>query len=292
MKISFLYRYGIISALLLSSTFLVAHTVNAIIEQALFTMPPAAPAASADAARSDLAEDRDEVVRVILRSGLFPLPPNMSVQNGKVLSENRPPPPPLNLSTKLVLRGTASGQGRLASAFIEEVGSKRQALYHIGDQVADSGQLIDVQRSGILIRQGEQEEFLPMRLSEGTGSESLPVASASRPGIPDPKRRIVLDRREVNAAVSNLSKLLSEARATPHFVDGKVAGYQIVPITQDSFFSRIGLLSGDILKRVNGVDVRDPGQVLTLFQQVKDERTVKVDIVRQEQPTTLVYEIR
>jgi general secretion pathway protein C len=47
-----------------------------------------------------------------------------------------------------------------------------------------------------------------------------------------------------------------------------------------------------MIQRINGMDVKDPGKLWTLFQQLRDERTVKVDLVRSNQPTTLTYEIR
>lgn len=284
-------RYAVMSAFLLCSTFLLAHTVNALIENAIQFVPRAPQFPTEERAQLESAAPREDTVRAILRSRLFPLPANVDADTGMAAAAP-PPPPPLNLASKLLLRGTAQGHGRAASAFLEELSSKKQALYHLGDQIEGAGELIDVQRTGITIRQGKQEEFLPVHIADGPGAPPIALPVAARAPQGDPKRRLVLDRREVDAAVSNLSKLMAEARATPYFVDGKVTGFQIIPLTTDSFFSRIGLVSGDILKRINGADVRDPGQVLTLFQQVKNERIVKVDIVRQEQPTTLVYEIR
>jgi type II secretory pathway component PulC len=52
------------------------------------------------------------------------------------------------------------------------------------------------------------------------------------------------------------------------------------------------LHSGDLLKRFNGIELRDPGMLLTALQQMKDEQRVKFDIVRHETPLTLTYDIR
>lgn len=288
---SSLARHGVIIGFLAASSFLIAHTVNAFIEHALFIAPASAPMPSNKESRPELSsqgtEDNNEM---ILRGGLFLLP--QTSETVALAGEQKSTLPPLNLPSKLVLRGTTLGQGRLSSAILEEVSSKRQALYHLGDHIPDVGELADVQRSGVLIRQGPQEEFLPVRLTENSTPGQLSGAVPIRTSLPNTKTRFVLDRQEVAAAMSDLSKLLSQARATPYFVDGKVAGFQIVPVTTDSFFTKIGLIAGDILQRVNGAEVRDPGQVLSLFQQVKQERNVKVDVLRQGQPTTLTYEIR
>ncbi len=54
----------------------------------------------------------------------------------------------------------------------------------------------------------------------------------------------------------------------------------------------MGLQSDDVLKRINGMELRDPSMVIGALQQMKDERGVKLDIVRNEMPRTLTIEIR
>jgi len=58
------------------------------------------------------------------------------------------------------------------------------------------------------------------------------------------------------------------------------------------FFDKIGLQTNDVLQRINGVELRDPGMLLSLFQQLRNERTIRVDLVRNTQRQTLTYDIR
>ena len=60
----------------------------------------------------------------------------------------------------------------------------------------------------------------------------------------------------------------------------------------DGLYNRLGLHSGDLLKRFNEVELRNPGMLLAALQQMKDEQRVKLDLVRHEVPLTLTYEIR
>jgi type II secretory pathway component PulC len=60
----------------------------------------------------------------------------------------------------------------------------------------------------------------------------------------------------------------------------------------DGLYNKLGLHSGDILKRFNGMELREPSMVLTALAQMKDEHRVKLDLVRNETPRTLTYEIR
>ena len=103
---------------------------------------------------------------------------------------------------------------------------------------------------------------------------------------------MTLDRREVDAAFANLPRLLTQARVMPHYSDGKMAGFRVISVKSDSLFGRIGLQPQDVLKRINGMEIKDPSRFLSAFQQVKEEDTITIDLVRQGRPSTFVYEIR
>jgi general secretion pathway protein C len=74
--------------------------------------------------------------------------------------------------------------------------------------------------------------------------------------------------------------------------DGKLDGFRLYNVMPLGFFDKIGLQTSDILQRINGVELRDPSMVLSLMQQLRNERTVRVELVRNSQRQTLTYEIR
>lgn len=92
--------------------------------------------------------------------------------------------------------------------------------------------------------------------------------------------------------MSDLPKLLSQARAVPNMTNGAVNGYRLDYIAPASFYEKIGVQAGDVLQRVNGVDIRDPSTMLSLLQQLKNEQIVKLDVVRNNQRSTITYELR
>jgi general secretion pathway protein C len=92
--------------------------------------------------------------------------------------------------------------------------------------------------------------------------------------------------------MNDLPKLLSQARAVPFLVNGAMNGFRLDYVAPASFYEKIGLLRGDILKQVNGVEIKDPGTMLSLFQQLRNEQSVKLDVVRNNQPTTMTFDIR
>jgi general secretion pathway protein C len=176
-------------------------------------------------------------------------------------------------------------------AIVEELSSKKQGLYRVSDQIAEMGELTEIRRDGIVVRKGDIEELLELGLTDRPGASATHAAPSgtSASGLP---LRKVLDRREVEQAMSDLPKLLTQARAVPYVANGAISGFRIDYIAPASFYERIGIQYGDILQRVNGVDVRDPSTMLSLFQQLKNERTVKLDLLRNNQKTTMTYDLR
>lgn len=104
--------------------------------------------------------------------------------------------------------------------------------------------------------------------------------------------RQVLDRREVTAVLNDPTRLMTQAQAVPFLLDGKLDGFRLYNVLPGGFFDKIGLRTSDIVQRINGVELKDPGMLLSLFQQLRNESTVRVDMVRNSQRQTLTYEIR
>src|SRR5512138_1434650 len=116
-------RRAIIMMFVLGVTFLVAHTINAVIAEALFVPSGVAVprAANQDGAATRSPSALAEQVRM---SGLFPLPPDpvnvteggMPVVGGVAMRQ------PLNLAAKVKLLGVVVGDRGGVSAIIEELG--------------------------------------------------------------------------------------------------------------------------------------------------------------------------
>jgi general secretion pathway protein C len=286
-------RRGIIFTYVLCGTFLVAHIINGVIAEALSVpagpigpSPTSVREAGAMASSSEMAER-------IRTSGLFPLPPDPLGMGLSEVPGTFPSRAPLNLASKLKLLGVVIGDRGGVSAIVEELAGKRQLFFRLHDRIPDIGEITEIRRDGMVVRQGDQQELLELAASqiEKPMSASItagPVAGQV-PGIP---LRKVLDRREVEQAMGDLPKLLSQARAVPYLVNGTMKGFRLDFIAPASFYETIGLKYGDVLQQVNGVDIRDPGTMLTLFQQLRNEKTVRLDVLRNNQRTAMLFDIR
>jgi len=198
---------------------------------------------------------------------------------------------------KISLIGTVVGDfpGK-TFAVIQDEKTKKQELYRINDIVVEGAKLVQVNRQRVTLLRGGREEFLLLFEEEthpGSPEMESPKISGEAPGIrsvsPD---NWVLDKREVSQAFENLPQLLTKARIIPNFTKGKANGFRIISIVPNSIYERIGLKNGDILQRINGIDIKDPQSFLKIFQQLKDESSISLDLVRNNQKTSFEYEIR
>lgn len=292
-------RIGLFLCLIVGGL-LIAHSINAFVADALYVIPthPVGSGGDRSTGSSLLASySPTQAIEDVRSSGLFVLP--AAPQGGLTNSDGRGPSgapvrASLGLAGRLRLLGVVFGDQRGVFAIVEELSSKQQMLYRVHDQVLDLGEVSEIRRNGVLVRQGNLEELLELALLDnpaipGGSSGTVPSAIQTPAGVP---LRKVVDRREVEQAMSDLPKLLSQARAAPHMVNGTVNGFRLDYIAPTSFYEKIGIQTGDVLQRVNGVDIRDPSTMLNLLQQLKNEQIVKLDVLRNNQRSTITYELR
>ncbi len=288
-------RRGIILAYVMCGAFLVAHIINAVIAEALSVPAGLVRPLPGSDREADVSASLPVLVERIRTSGLFPLPSVPLGMGGMGTAGSVTPPPrvPLNLASKLKLLGVVIGDHEGVSAIVEELSSKRQLFFRLHDEIPDVGEISEIRRDGIVVRQGDQQELLELATSQIEKPPSAPVTVVPAVGpAPGSSVRTVLDRRDVEQAMGDIPKLLSQARAVPYLVNGAMNGFRLDFIAPASFYEKIGLKYGDVLQQVNGVDIRDPGTMLTLFQQLRNEKMVKLDVLRNNQRTAMTFDIR
>jgi general secretion pathway protein C len=274
---------------------LIAHSINAFVADALYVAPNLQAGLGGHGSVRPVSYSPTQYVEDIRTSGLFALPtaPQSPTQENSSAPVARAS---LGAASKIRLIGVVMGDRQGFFAIVEELASKKQSLYRLHDHIQDLGEVADIRRDGMAVRQGNLEEWLELEPAEkqivaGTTTAAAPpsMSPTTAPGAPIRK---VIDRREVEQAMNDLPKLLTQARAVPNMVNGTLNGFRIDYMAPASFYEKIGVQTGDVLQRVNGVDIRDPGTILNLLQQLKNEQVVKLDIVRNDHRSTITYELR
>lgn len=208
----------------------------------------------------------------------------------------------------LKLLGTVvQSQGKRSFAIIQDTGTRDQQIHFVGDEIREGTTISSVTRNRVVLLRNGREEILEMEEDQSTASRAgvdrlRPTRAARTRTAPASEESVtvrkvgdnsfVMDRREVEGVLQDFNKLLTQIRVVPHFADGKPDGFKIFNIRPGSLFASLGMVNGDIIKRVNGLEITGPEQALQMFQQLRDESQVTVDLERFRKNLTLQYEIR
>ncbi|HUJ80139.1 MAG TPA: type II secretion system protein GspC [Nitrospiria bacterium] len=281
------WRRRVVTVLMLAASSYLAADLTTVIMGATIeaSMPPSKPAGGHVAIPPPTAD-----TAAILKGNLFN--PNQRGGNPTAASAEQAPSPVAIQSTHLLV-GTVTGGGDFGFAVLEEKTSHAQNLFRIGDLLPGGAQLMGIERYAVTIRVGTALQRL-------TVEEEVPTATTAASGpvvAPGGVREVaanhwLIERGKIDAALANLPKLLTQARLIPNFTGGKADGFRLLSMQPGSFYTEIGLQEGDVLQRINGIEVNDPQNLLKAFQQLQNESAINVDLQRRSQPVTLAYEIR
>ncbi|MDP8248956.1 MAG: type II secretion system protein N [Candidatus Tritonobacter lacicola] len=229
-----------------------------------------------------------------------------------------PPPPPAALPTavptapptplKLELQGTMvhSGSKSGGMAAIKDLRTGKDDVYHVGDSIGDTGAVIVlVERNKVTLERGGKKEVLLSYKDAISGTSTI----ASKK--PEPRKKPYEDiikvispyKREVSksglhAAVGNIFQAMDSSgiEVRRNYLNRKERknqrGYKVWNIPQDSIVAAMGIRDHDIIMRVNRKLIDSPKKALTLFQEVQNAKTVKIEIERNRRRINLSYKIK
>jgi type II secretion system protein C len=197
-----------------------------------------------------------------------------------------------------ILAGTITGPGGYSWAILQEKGSRKQQIFRIHGNI-DGGKIISVTRKQIQIEKDGKRETLSLSEEDARPQSSgkpLPPAPPSPAGKEEVKKlsanRFLVNREDVTAAVGDINRFMTQARLRPNFEMGKPAGYSVSEIVPGSLMEKLGLKNNDVIKKVNGMAVSRPEEVMQAYAQLQQDSNIELEIDRGGRTEILRYEIR
>lgn len=198
-----------------------------------------------------------------------------------------------------VLLGTVQGSFRESFALIRKVSSKEEQVFRLGDTVFNAGSLVTVKKEYIEVLNGTVKTKIMTPTASAAESPPSPTTPAAQTAPADNSLAAqtgagsyVIDQRLLNAALDNIGQAMTDARLLPSIKDGKVEGFRATEIKPKGIFGTIGLKNGDILLRMNDFPIDSPEKAIQSFASLKGQSRIKLDLIRDGQPTTFNYDIR
>jgi len=195
----------------------------------------------------------------------------------------------------------AGGDQRSTATIVGSGGAKGGSsdVYTVGDekQFAPGVKIMKILPDRVEFINGPRLEYVELEnlaaVGVSTGSPLSKVDAGKTPaGIAkQAEGKFAVDQAEIDNAMNNLDKLFTEVRAVPNFVGGKPAGIKLLSMTPTSLFAKLGLQRGDVIERINGTEL-DMKRGFEIFNQLKNEKRITIDLNRNGAKQTLDYEIR
>jgi general secretion pathway protein C len=187
--------------------------------------------------------------------------------------------------SELTLLGTISGPTSIARAMILKTGEKSPgvfALYKVNNEVTNDvygNKLVWISDSKVYLEAGGQKVALELYAKKIVSPVNPNATGQDQSGQ---QLTQTLSRAEVRQKVfNNMDNALQGLQAGPERVNGQIVGYRLITVRPQNILFRLGARSGDIVKRVNGQVLDSTQKLMSMWETIKNDPKITVDIERQ-----------
>jgi general secretion pathway protein C len=275
--------------------YLSARIVNTVVATAIAPKPgllqqSVSPQAVATPPRTELDAER------LAKSFDLPLPKPASETGPVEVPAKAWNATPVRSSVRATLVGTAlASPVRYSLCQMTNGDTNETLVYAIGDKFM--GTLIyAIEKDRVLVDNDGHNEYI----DNSSAAPNLGVYTP--PGQPPPAQpdnsvrqlsdnQYSLAKSTVNAALTDLSQLATQARIVPSFKNGVANGFKLFSIVPDSLYAKIGIQNGDVIRRINGYEMNSPDKALEIYQKLRDANRIEVEIERRGETIRKSYSI-
>lgn len=197
---------------------------------------------------------------------------------------------------QVTLLGTVVA-GPRSAAVLSMPGNGEQKVVHLGENIQSGVTLKTVESDAITVDNHGRLERIEIRkdklamAAQVRRPDESPVTSAARP-VAAGAKQIAVDRNSLNQSLQDIPTLLAQARVVPHFSGGNADGFMITDIAANSLYQQAGLQNGDVIRKVNGTEIRGPQQAMLMYQQLQHAKAIDLEVGRAGVVQQLHYTIR
>jgi general secretion pathway protein C len=181
-------------------------------------------------------------------------------------------------------------------ATLQIKGATEKILPYIpNDDIEGLATLIKVDRKKIFIRNLSSGGLEYVQIKDDSTlsfSKKSPGVTLDGPVIKEAPDTFAISRNDLETQMNNLPELLTQARAIPNMVGGRVDGFKVVEIQDDSLFHKFGIVQNDVIMSVDGDNLDSPAKAMELYNALKNKQQVQITVNRGGKPLTMTYNIR
>ena len=203
------------------------------------------------------------------------------------------------LKAQLRLLATVAGDEEVACAVIENVKTKIQDLYRIGD-IIEGTQIERIDRNRIVLFNGGQREVLNLYVADGISDrveKSTGPVIAQKPDASEVVNIISPTEREINkkaflARVGGMEAILKTVEVAPYLEDGREKGVRITGLENLSMARYVGFENGDVIQNINGSTVTNRRKAFQILRKAKSQSSISIQLLRNQEQKKLSFGIK
>jgi|SRR5215471_1569798 len=255
------------------ATYVAAKTVNLVVEQ-LVAPAPALPGSGRGPKLLEATASLD-------LSGLSRITGISTPPGGSPLEPSSPEPVRAAIQVKLL--GTLLGTTASWSfATVLDSARQKSMTVRVGDRVRDA-EVVEILRDRLVVIRDGRREIVTADVVEA-GRPPVPVSPSDRSlgsGIRSvDESNYEVSRTEMEEMLRHLDEIMTQARAIPAYRDGRPEGFRFFSVRPDSVYAKLGIASGDVVRRINGFALDRPENALEAYSRLKDASRIEVELDR------------
>lgn len=191
-----------------------------------------------------------------------------------------------NLELKAIY--SESGQGFI---IVSEKNKPDEAVIIANNEEYKGYKLIRLLPAEAIFERGGKKYNLRLTEKETKGLISAPAASTSSQQNDDEDIVRVVARKNVDYYSKNFKAIWQNIKIDEIKKNGKITGFEIKNIEENSVFARLGLKKGDIITKVNNMVIKSYADAFNIYKNVRDVSSLKITVIRDNQEKDLEYEV-
>ncbi len=189
----------------------------------------------------------------------------------------------------LVLGAIASSENGVA--LLKDNQTKRTFAARAGTKIDSSHELIRINNGYVYMKIHGKMTRIRVGFSEGhTAASSSLHSGSSREGLEVSGTQVRITGMLRNHLVKQeLSSILMQAAAVPHYKDGSLVGFRLWEIEAGSIYEQTGFKNGDIVIRIEDNDLTDVGMTVKMLHALKEASSAEIVLIRDNKEQTMNF---
>lgn len=192
--------------------------------------------------------------------------------------------------SRYILKAVYSTQSNTGWAIIEEKSSKKSIILE-QNQELEGYTLSRLYKKYVIFENNLKEYKLELPKEDKLNYEIETRTSTGSENIIVNENNVTVKRSYLNTYVNNLDKVWKDIAIKDVRKNGKIDGFKIFNVNKNSVFGKLGLRQNDIIKSVNGKQIKSYGDAFKIYNEINKLDYLTFEVLRNNEIMELSYEI-